>query len=213
MEEINTVRLYGAGGHAQIIHSVLKQNKVAVTEIFDDNPSGCHPKFKHISILEIDKDFSQEGDPFIIAIGDNFQRSEIAKFLQSEFATAIHSSAIIDPDIKIGKGTVVYAGAVIQPNTTIGKHVIINTLASVDHDNVIEDFVHISPNTTLCGLVHVGEGSHIGAGAVVVPKIKIGKWCIIGAGTVVIRDIPDYAVVVGNPGKIIKMNYPEESKK
>ena len=55
-------------------------------------------------------------------------------------------------------------------------------------------------------MVEVGTGSHIGAGAVVIPEIKIGKWCIIGAGTVVIKDVPDYAVVVGNPGKVIRIN-------
>jgi len=36
-------------------------------------------------------------------------------------------------------------------------------------------------------------------------NITIGKWCIIGAGCVVINDIPDFAVVVGNPGKVIKI--------
>ena len=35
-------------------------------------------------------------------------------------------------------------------------------------------------------------------------NIKIGKWVTVGAGAVIIKDIPDYAVVVGNPGRIIK---------
>jgi acetyltransferase EpsM len=64
--------------------------------------------------------------------------------------------------------------------------------------------VHISPNSTLCGNVKVGEGTHIGAGATILPNIEIGKWCKIGAGSVVTKKIPDYSVVVGIPGKIIK---------
>jgi acetyltransferase EpsM len=36
--------------------------------------------------------------------------------------------------------------------------------------------------------------------------VKIGKWATIGAGAVIINDVPDYAVVVGNPGKVIKFN-------
>ena len=44
----------------------------------------------------------------------------------------------------------------------------------------------------------------IGIGAIIIPETSIGKWVTIGAGAVVIRDVPDYAVVVGNPGKIIK---------
>ncbi len=92
----------------------------------------------------------------------------------------------------------------INVDTKIGKHCIINTAASIDHECVLEDFVHISPNATLSGGVYVGEGTHIGSGAVIVPNIKIGKWATIGAGAVIIRDVPDYATVVGNPGRIIK---------
>jgi acetyltransferase EpsM len=62
----------------------------------------------------------------------------------------------------------------------------------------------------LAGNVTIGEGSHVGIGATVIQGITIGKWVTIGAGTVIIKDIPDYAVVVGNPGKIIKYNNENE---
>ena len=74
----------------------------------------------------------------------------------------------------------------------------------MDHDCSLEDFVHICPHATLCGNVSVGEGTQIGAGATVIQGIKIGKWCMIGAGAVIIEDVPDYSVVVGVPGKVIK---------
>ena len=44
----------------------------------------------------------------------------------------------------------------------------------------------------------------IGIGAVVIQGIKIGRWAIIGAGAVIVNDVPDFAIVVGVPGKIIK---------
>jgi len=66
--------------------------------------------------------------------------------------------------------------------------------------------VHISPNASLAGDVYIGEGTHIGIGAVIIQGLKVGKWVTIGAGAVVINDIPDFAVVVGNPGKIKKYN-------
>ena len=93
---------------------------------------------------------------------------------------------------------------VVNSGTKIGKHCIINSAAVVEHDYVIDDFVHVSPNATLTGGVEVGEGTYIGAAAVVIPNITIGKWVTIGA--VIINDVPDYAVVVGNPGKIINYN-------
>ncbi|WP_445381934.1 acetyltransferase [Robiginitalea sp. IMCC43444] len=202
------IRLYGAGGHSQVILDLLADQPFQVTAIFDDHPEGKHPKAPEVHPgISVDiKSFPFKGDPCIIAIGDNAARARLSKELAPNFITLIHKTAVVSHSARLGTGTVVYAGAIIQPNTQIGEHVIINTAASVDHDNVIGDFVHISPKATLTGHVTVGEGTHIGAGAVVIPKIKIGKWCIVGAGAVVIKDVPDYAVVVGNPAKIIKYN-------
>jgi acetyltransferase EpsM len=70
----------------------------------------------------------------------------------------------------------------------------------------LADFVHISPGASLAGNVSVGEGTHIGIGSSIIQGVSIGKWVTIGAGTVIISDVPDHAVVVGVPGKIIKYN-------
>ena len=204
--KMKKVRIYGAGGHSQVIREVLEEDGYEITATFDDKPSGRHFASKNVNsgARKILEEFQHKGDPVIIAVGINADRSEIAAFLRCDYEKVIHKSTIIDKTSKIGIGTVVFAGAIIQPNTVIGKHVIINTAASIDHDNIIGDFAHISPKAALCGHVEVGEGSHIGVGAVVIPKVKIGKWCTIGAGTVVLNDVPDYSTIVGNPGKIIK---------
>ncbi|MCL4138775.1 UNVERIFIED_CONTAM: hypothetical protein GTU68_030953 [Idotea baltica] len=204
-------RIYGAGGHSQVIKEVLQQNGYTITDTYDDKPSKTHHASTDVvmGLREDSNAFPHDGDPVIIAIGINSERAEIASFLKSRFEKTIHHSAVISPTSTIGEGTVVFAGAIIQPNTVVGKHVIINTAASIDHDNIIGDFAHISPKAALCGHVEVGEGSHVGVGAVVIPKVKIGKWCTIGAGTIVLTDVPDYATVVGNPGKIIKIVKPQ----
>jgi sugar O-acyltransferase (sialic acid O-acetyltransferase NeuD family) len=98
------------------------------------------------------------------------------------------------------------AGVSINSGVNVGKHSIINTNSCIDHDCVLNDFVHVSPNAALAGSVTVGEGTHIGISACVIQGIKIGTWATIGAGAVVVDDVPDYAVVVGNPARIIKYN-------
>lgn len=211
----NKVRLYGAGGHSQVIREILEDNGSEVTDTFDDKPEGSHYATKKIASGargDLNK-FQHDGAPVIIAVGINKDRAEIANFLNCKFVTAIHRSAIIATSAKVGEGTVIIAGAIINPNSIVGKHVLINTAASIGHDCVIGDFAHISPKAALCGHVEVGEGSHVGVGAVVIPKVKIGKWCTVGAGTVVIRDVPDYTTVVGNPAKIIKTMKVEENFK
>ncbi len=76
----------------------------------------------------------------------------------------------------------------------------------MEYDCELEDYVHVSPKAVLAGNVKVGEGTHIGVAAVVIPGVKIVKWCTIGAGSVIIRDVPDFAVVLGNPGRVIGSN-------
>ena len=83
----------------------------------------------------------------------------------------------------------------------------------------IEDDVQIAANVQLisnnhdpyerqillCKPVLIRQGAWIGAGATILPGVCVGKYAIVGAGAVVTKDIPDYAVVVGNPAKIVKV--------
>lgn len=195
--------VYGASGHGKVIIELLEINNINNIVIWDD--ADREPIWKY----QVKKPSLQElkaGESMVIAIGNNSTRKKIAEQYQGQvlFHVPVHPAAAISPRTKIGEGTVVMAGVVINTDTTVGRHCIINTSASVDHDCVLEDYVHVSPNATLCGDVRIGEGTHVGAGSVIIQGIKVGKWSTIGAGTVVIKDIPDYATVVGNPGKIIK---------
>lgn len=58
--------------------------------------------------------------------------------------------------------------------------------------------------------VTIGHDVWIGHGAIIMKNVKIGYGAIIGSGAIVTKDVPDYAVVVGNPGRIIKYRFPEE---
>ncbi|MDM5061842.1 hypothetical protein OB934_03300 [Aeromonas salmonicida] len=48
------------------------------------------------------------------------------------------------------------------------------------------------------------KGCSIGANATILPGIILGEYCMVGAGAVVTKDVPPYAVVIGNPAKIVK---------
>lgn len=61
--------------------------------------------------------------------------------------------------------------------------------------------------------VEIGDGSWIGGGAIINPGVKIGKNCVIGSGSVVVRDIPDNAIAVGNPAKVLRILKPEDEAK
>ena len=52
----------------------------------------------------------------------------------------------------------------------------------------------------------IGDFNTFGTGVIVQKKIKVGNHCIIGSGSVITKDVPDYAVIVGNPGRILRMD-------
>ena len=83
---------------------------------------------------------------------------------------------------------------------------------------IIEDDVMLAANVQLlsnnhdeynrqiitCEEILIKKGAWIGAGATILAGITIGKYAIVGAGAIVTKDVPDYAVVVGTPAKVIK---------
>lgn len=196
------ILLYGASGHSKVICSVLESMGLSVDAIFDDNQNIL--KLNQYKVLNKYDAKYNSVFPLIISIGNNQTRKNISQIIKHNFSIAIHKSVILDSTSRINVGSVIMHNSTIQRDTVIGKHCIVNTNSTIDHDCELKDFVHISPSATLCGNVFIGEGTHVGAGATVIPNIKIGKWCVIGAGAVITKDIPDYSLVVGVPGKIIK---------
>ena len=197
--------IYGASGYGKVVSEIAEALGIVVDFFVDDNIL-----LKNVWQISVVNEIPKELKQGVLAIGNNLDRkSLLEKISNIEFLKLIHPKTNISDKVYIGNGTVIMPGVTINADCFIGAHVIINTNASIDHDCKIDDFAHISPNAALSGGVQVGEGTHIGIGACVIPGIKIGKWVTIGAGSVIIRDVPDYSVVVGNPGRIIKNTFDE----
>lgn len=200
--------LLGGGGHCKVIIDIIQKSNLDFIEaIIDEKPKT--DKIFNIPVIQISSSDFLLSKFLIISIGNNKIRKKIATQISTNYLTAIHPSSIIGTNVIIQEGTVIMAGTILNPNVKVGKHCIINSAAVVEHDCVLENFVHISPNAALAGNVFIGEGTHVGIGSSIIQGVKIGKWVTIGAGTVIINDVPDYAVIVGNPGKIIKFNSTE----
>lgn len=104
---------------------------------------------------------------------------------------------------------------------SIGNNVFINSNSlmmarggvTIEDDAAIAANVQILTNNhdpyerevLLCKPVVIKKGAWIGAGATILPGVTVGKYAIVGAASVVTKDVPNYAVVVGNPAKVVKM--------
>ena len=123
----------------------------------------------------------------------------------------------------LGEGSYVSAplsGACVS-SMKIGKNVFINSglLAMARGGITIEDEVRIAANVQLitnnhdpydldilpCKPILICKSAWIGAGATILPGVRVGRHAVVGAAAVVTRDVPDYAVAVGNPAKVVKM--------
>lgn len=120
------------------------------------------------------------------------------------FPNFIHPNAWICKTINLGIGNIIYPGVVINYETKINNFCILNLNSTLGHNCDLEDYVTLSPSVNLGGFSHIKKSSFIGIGTSMIQGLSIGNESVIGAGTVIIRDIPDYAVAVGNPARIIK---------
>ncbi len=198
---MNRLVIVGAGGHGKVICDIALKNGYSDVSFIDDSTTGGCMGFPIIGKSDKIQTLNDGKTDFIIAIGNNKVRKNIAERYDVNWTTLIHPSAQIATNAHIGRGSVVMAGAVINADAVIGNHCIINTRAVAEHDNIIKDYVHISPGVSLGGTACVGEQTHVGIGATVINNITICDNCVIGAGAVVIKNISHSGTYVGVPAK------------
>jgi UDP-2-acetamido-3-amino-2,3-dideoxy-glucuronate N-acetyltransferase len=119
---------------------------------------------------------------------------------------------------RIGQRCNIGQNVVISPQVTIGNNVKIQNNVSVYTGVILEDDVFCGPSMVFTNVVNprshvsrkdeyrqtlVRRGASLGANSTIVCGYSIGRYAFIGAGAVVTRDVPDYALVVGNPGRIV----------
>lgn len=87
---------------------------------------------------------------------------------------------------------------------TIGSHVVLSARCMlIDAGLDKAEFSTSEFPRHVSGPITIKDGAWIGAGAIVLPNVTVGRKAIVGAGAVVTRDVPDYAIVAGNPARMI----------
>jgi hypothetical protein len=101
-------------------------------------------------------------------------------------------------------GSFINTGVVLGSNIKLGQFTLVNRGASLGHHLHADDYCSFGPGVITGGNVRVQRGSLIGTGAVIMPGVSIGKYATVGAGAVVTKDVPNFAVVLGNPAITVK---------
>ena len=122
----------------------------------------------------------------------------------------VMTGAVIGDNCNLGQNVVV------SPKVVLGNNVRVQNNVSIYEGVICEDDVFLGPSMVLTNVINprsavsrknefkttlIKKGASIGANATIICGNTIGRYAFIGAGTVVTRDVPDYALVIGNPGR------------
>ena len=136
--------------------------------------------------------------------------------------TKIWHFSHIQSGSEIGEGCSIGQNVNIGNNVKIGNHVKIQNNVSVYEGVELEDYVFCGPSMVFTNIkvprsefpqqgsefyakTLVRKSASIGANATVVCGVTIGEYAMIGSGAVVTKDVPDFALVIGNPGRVVGM--------
>lgn len=106
----------------------------------------------------------------------------------------INSHVFVENDVVIGDEVTVKCGVYLWDGVRLGDRVFVGPNVTFTNDARPRSRRHVPARVTT-----VREGASLGAAAVIGPGITIGRWAMVGMGAVVTRDVPDHALVYGNP--------------
>jgi UDP-2-acetamido-3-amino-2,3-dideoxy-glucuronate N-acetyltransferase len=132
--------------------------------------------------------------------------------------TRIWHFSHIMPGAVIGANCNIGQNVFIDNNVVVGDGCKVQNNVSLYNSVVLEAEVFIGPSVVFTNVINprafierksefkptvIARGASIGANATIVCGVRIGEYALVGAGAVVTKDVPDYALVVGNPARII----------
>ncbi len=107
----------------------------------------------------------------------------------------VETGAILGNNVTVKNGVAVWAGVTVEDNVFLGPNCVLT--------NDPNPRAYIKKSPASLARTQIQANATIGANATVLCGITIGQYAFIGAGAVVLRSVPDYALVVGNPGRQI----------
>lgn len=191
--------IYGAGGHAKTVISLLRLLDWEITGIIDDGVAAgtLVSGVKVLGTAEMLPELRSQGIENVVnavgGIGNYTIRWNIFRRLQAldfRFPTLIHPTAFVEDTVSLADGIQVLAQSYISSESTVDFGTLINAGVIISHDGKIGKCVNLSPGAMLAGEVTVEDFAQIGMGATINLGVKVGSEARVGNSAVVKADVP-----------------------
>jgi len=192
------VIIIGAGSTASNVVEILRQNRVfEVVGLIDISMSD-----KEIDGIKVIGTHSILSDLYgkdgivnvIIAIGDNLIREKHFFKLRQigyNFVNAIHNSAIISENVKLGEGVIIEAGVIIERDAVIGDNVYISSGTMIKTKAAIGNNVYLGPGVIVDGETIIKKNCRINGRAYITNRAVVGKNAVVPVGKIIEKNIKD----------------------
>ena len=124
---------------------------------------------------------------------------------------------VVQENVQIGNGCKIGANSFIEKNVSIGNQVTVKNNVAIYTGVIVEDDVFLGPSCVFTNVINprsfisrkgefkstlIRHGATIGANATILCGHTVGRYAMVAAGSVVTGDVPDYALVIGNPARV-----------
>lgn len=204
--------IVGAGTYGQVYVEYLKEI-YNVKGFFDSNPKFKGQQVSGYPVLgcvsRIEQYMKKHEDTSIfVPLGNNNRRVELLKKFKDlgyNLPSFIHKSSSLPENVVLGRSVYILPSTSIMPYTKIGDYTMISMGVNIAHHVDIGEGCFFSQGCNIGASIKIAKNAYFGMGVAVMTGVKkIGAGSLMGVGTVIIRNVPDKAVMIGNPGKVLK---------
>jgi sugar O-acyltransferase (sialic acid O-acetyltransferase NeuD family) len=211
------VVIVGAGQTGRLVGEFMRrQPSLSCAGYVDDDASLHGEEFYGFPVLggvaELPRLRGEGVEGALVVLGNMAVRMRLFRRIEDLGFTVV---SVVDPsvnacsDLVLGPGAVVSLGTNILTNVRIGPYAQIGTGITIGHDVAIGTNCVIGGNTVIGASTTIGDHFVCGTGvAIAAGRKRIGDNVLLCAGTVVFKDVPDHAVVIGNPGRVVRYQPP-----